>query len=109
MMNLQYVVEITDSQINGWTPLEIYSQIMWYYIFIQRGSNVSRPSSVILLGEGGKERLRSTKVHVIIIVKGALMSTVRHLSYYWEKEERKRLSSTKVQVIIIVNPQNTWH
>ena len=56
-MNLQYVVEITDSQITGCTPLEIYSQIMWYYIFIQRGSNVRLRASVILLGETGKEGL----------------------------------------------------
>ena len=27
-------------------------------------------------------------------IDGALLSAVQHLSYYWEKEERKRLGST---------------
>ena len=30
----------------------------------------------------------------IVLHEGALLSAVRHLSYYWEKEERKRLRST---------------
>ena len=29
----------------------------------------------------------------IILHEGALSSTVRHLSYYWDKEERKKIRS----------------
>ena len=54
-INLQYVVMIKDSQMVGRTSLVIYSQITWYYI-TQRGSVIRRPVSVILLGEGGKEK-----------------------------------------------------
>ena len=31
----------------------------------------------------------------IILREGALSSAVQHLSYYWEKKERKRLRSAK--------------
>ena len=45
---------------------------------------------------------------VIILHEGALLSAVRCLSYYWEKEEKKRLSRTMyVDINIIVNPQKT--
>ena len=54
-MNLQYVAVIKDSQIVGRTPSEIYSQITWYYK-TRRGSVIRCPASVILLGEGGKEK-----------------------------------------------------
>ena len=46
MLNLQYVAVMKDSQIVGCTPLEIYSQITWYYI--------TRRSSAILKGKGLK-------------------------------------------------------
>ena len=32
-------------------------------------------------------------IHDIILHEGALSSTVRHLSYYWDKEERKKIKS----------------
>ena len=54
-INLQYVEVIKDSQIVGRTSLVIYSQITWYYI-TQRGSVIRYPASVILLGEGGKQK-----------------------------------------------------
>ena len=40
---------------------------------------------------------RSHRVYNINIIlrEGALSSAVQHLSYYWEKKERKRLRSTK--------------
>ena len=55
MMNLPYVAVIKDTQIVGRTPLEFYSQITWCYI-TQRGYVNSYPASVMLLGEGGKEK-----------------------------------------------------
>ena len=55
MMNLQHVTVIRDSQIVGCTPSEIYSKITGYYV-TQRGSVICCPASVILLGEGGKEK-----------------------------------------------------
>ena len=36
-MNLPYVAVIKDSQIVSCTPLEIYSQITWYYITYMKG------------------------------------------------------------------------
>ena len=39
------------------------------------------------------EILFADHVVLAILQEGALSSAVRHLSYYWEKEERKRLSS----------------
>ena len=62
-MNMQYVTVIKDSQIVGRTPSEIYSQITYYYI-TRRGSVILCPASVILLGEGGKEK---AYVNIIII------------------------------------------
>ena len=67
MMNLQYVAVIKDSQIVGSNPLEIYSQITWYYI-TRRGPVVRCPVSVILLGEGGKEKAWKYHVNIVIIV-----------------------------------------
>ena len=53
MMNLQYVVVIKDSQIVGWAPTEIYSQITWYYI-TRRGSVIRCPMSYLIIGRRRK-------------------------------------------------------
>ena len=37
MMNLQYFAVISDSQIVGCTPLNICSQITWYYTSYAKG------------------------------------------------------------------------
>ena len=60
-MNLWYVAVTKDSQIVGHTPPGIYSQLIWQYI-TRRGSVIHCPASVILLGEGGKEK--ALKYHV---------------------------------------------
>ena len=54
-MNLQYVAVIKDYQIVGLTVSKFCSQITWYYV-TQRGSVVHGKVSVIVLGEGGKEK-----------------------------------------------------
>ena len=54
-MNLQYIAVINDSQIVGHTLSRFYSQITWYYT-TQRDCVVRCQVSVILLGEGGKEK-----------------------------------------------------
>ena len=54
MINLLYVVVINDSQVVGCNPLEIYSQIMWYYNTL-RGSVVCCPVAHIT-GRRRKEK-----------------------------------------------------
>ena len=39
-------------------------------------------------------------VHGILLHEVALSSTVRRLSYYWKKEERKRLRSTMIILLL---------
>ena len=46
---------INNFQVIGCTPSKIYSQITWYYI-TQKGSVIWCQASVILLGEGEKEK-----------------------------------------------------
>ena len=55
MMNLQYVVVINYYQTVGLTLLKFCSQITWYYV-TRRGSVVRCQASVIVVGEGGKEK-----------------------------------------------------
>ena len=54
-INLQYVVMVNDSQIVGCTPVEVIFEdhMVLYYT---KGSVVRCQASVILLGEGGKEK-----------------------------------------------------
>ena len=67
-MNLQDVAVINNSQIVGHTPSKVYSlQIMWYYI-TQRYSVIRCQASIILLGEGGKEKAQYAHLDMIIIV-----------------------------------------
>ena len=54
-INLRYIAVINDSQIVGHTLSKFYSQITWYYT-TRRDCVVRRQASVILLGEGGKEK-----------------------------------------------------
>ena len=67
MMNLLYVAVINDSQLIGRALMEIYLQITWYYI-TRRGSVVHCLVSIILLGEGGKEKALKYQVNIIISV-----------------------------------------
>ena len=54
-MNLQYVVVINYYQTVGLTLLKFCSQITWYYV-TRRGSVIRYQASVIVVGEGGKEK-----------------------------------------------------
>ena len=55
-MNLQYVAVVNDSQIVGRTPVTVIfvDHMVLYY---SKGSVVHCQASVILLGEGGKEKV----------------------------------------------------
>ena len=54
-INLQYVAVVNDSQIVGRTPVEVIFEdhMISYYM---KGSVMRCQASVILLGEGGKEK-----------------------------------------------------
>ena len=64
---MQYVAMINDSEIVGHTLSKFYLQIMWYYI-TRRGSVMRCQASVILLGEGGKEKAQYDHLDINIIV-----------------------------------------
>ena len=54
-MNLLYMVVINYYQTVGLTLLKFCSQITWYYV-TRRGSVARCQASVIVVGEGGKEK-----------------------------------------------------